>query len=110
MEYLVTNGKRQRAHKAYVGVVVRMNDEGRIDPLIVLWPDGRSFRIDEITSCHQSGPMHNGIKTVRYQVRFGNHETNLYLEYQQDKKEINERNTLRWWVYALDTTLPGSSG
>ena len=38
-------GRRRRAHKRYVDVFMRLTDEGRFDPLIVMWPDGRAFPI-----------------------------------------------------------------
>lgn len=41
-------GRRRRAHKRYVDVFMRLTDEGRFDPLIVMWPDGRAFPITEV--------------------------------------------------------------
>lgn len=70
-------------HKMYVNVVVHISDEGRIDPLSVIWPDGRVYRIDEILYRGQPGQLQKGAKTARYRVRFGRHETDLYLESKQ---------------------------
>lgn len=110
MEYVTRNGRRRRVHKEYVGVVVRLTDEGRVDPLAVLWPDGRVFRIDEVIERGRPGPMRNGVDNARYRVRFGRHETELYLEHRRGVEAFGECDTLRWWVFAADSTLPGSAG
>ena len=67
----------------YVNVVLHVNDEGRIDPLAVIWPDGRTFRIDEVLYRGEPGQMQKGAKTSRFRIRFGRKETNLYLERRQ---------------------------
>ena len=46
----------------YVNVVLHVNDEGRIDPLAVIWPDGRTFRIDEVLYRGEPGQMQKGRK------------------------------------------------
>lgn len=55
----------------YVNVVPHVNDEGRIDPLAVIWPDGRTFRIDEVLYRGEPGQMQKGAKTSRFRIRFG---------------------------------------
>ena len=67
----------------YVNVVPHVNDEGRIDPLAVIWPDGRTFRIDEVLYRGEPRQMQKGAKTSRFRIRFGRKETNLYLERRQ---------------------------
>ncbi len=104
------DGKARRVHKVYVGVVAHMGDGGRIDPLAVQWPDGRTFHVDEVMAYCPPGQLINGVETARYDVRFGRHETVLYLEYRHGSMAIGEGETLRWWVYAFDVTLPGSAG
>lgn len=59
----------------YVNVVLHVNDEGRIDPLAVIWPDGRTFRIDEVLYRGEPGQMQKGAKTSRFRIRFGRKET-----------------------------------
>ena len=44
----------------YVNVVLHVNDEGRIDLLAVIWPDGRTFRIDEVLYRGEPGQMQKG--------------------------------------------------
>ena len=109
MDYLTKDGKRNRVHKLYVDVVMRLTDEGRTDPLAVIWPDGRSFRIDEIVSRGQFGPAVHGAQTARYRVRFGGHVTDLFLEKRSGVPAMGTPETMRWWVYAIDTTRRGSA-
>lgn len=45
----------------YVNVALHVNDEGRIDPLAVIWPDGRTFRIDEVLYRGEPGQMQKTI-------------------------------------------------
>lgn len=107
MDYRVKEGQRKRVHKMYVSVVVHVTDEGRMDPLAVCWPDGRTFHVDEILFRGQPGQMQKGAKTTRYHVRFGRHETDLYLERREGSPAMGTPETDRWWVYAEDVTLEG---
>lgn len=109
MDYLTKDGKRNRVHKLYVDVVMRLTDEGRADPLAVLWPDGRTFRIDEILQRGYFGPAVRATQTARFRVRFGGHETDLFLEKRAGVERMGVPETLRWWVYAIDSTRPGSA-
>lgn len=108
MDYKVKEGRRTRVHKMYVGVVVHVTDEGRVDPLVVCWPDGRTFRIDEVLYRGQPGQMQKGAKTTRYHVRFGRHETDLFQERREGSPAIGAPETDRWWVYAEDVTIEGA--
>ena len=74
----------------YVNVVLHVNDEGRIDPLAVIWPDGRTFRIDEVLYRGEPGQMRK--------------ETNLYLERRQGSPALGTPDVDRWWVNAIDNT------
>ena len=93
-----------RPWKQYVGIDARVTDEGRIDPLVVHWPDGRRFPIDEIMEHGEFGRPLHGARTARYSVRFGRRVTYLYLERIERKGGFGS--TLdRWWVEAR-TTIP----
>ena len=100
--YRTTDGEPRRVHKEYVDVVVRFSRDGAIEPVAVQWKDGRSFFIDEVMGEGPFGPERRGRQTMRYQVRFGGHETELYLERRAPRPEVGEDETLRWWVYAYD--------
>lgn len=91
-----------RSWKQYVGIDARVTDEGRIDPLVVHWPDGRRFPIDEIVEHGEFGRPLHGARTARYSVRFGRRITYLYLERIERKGGFGS--TLdRWWVEARAT-------
>lgn len=91
-----------RSWKQYVGIDARVTDEGRIDPLVVHWPDGRRFPIDEIVKHGEFGRPLRGTRTARYSVRFGRRITYLYLERIERKGGFGS--TLdRWWVEARAT-------
>lgn len=91
-----------RPWKQYVGIDARVTDEGRIDPLVVHWPDGRRFSIDEIVEHGEFGRPLHGARTARYSVRFGRRITYLYLERIGRKGGFGS--TLdRWWVEARAT-------
>lgn len=81
----------------YVNVVLHVNDEGRIDLLAVIWPDGRTFRIDEVLYRGEPGQMQKGAKTSRFRIRFGRKETNLYLERRQGSPALGTPDVDRWW-------------
>ncbi len=59
---MTKDGERGGVHKMYVNVVLHVNDEGRIDLLAVIWPDGRTFRIDEVLYRGEPGQMQKGAK------------------------------------------------
>lgn len=93
-------GRRRRAHKRYVDVFMRLTDEGRFDPLIVMWPDGRAFPISEVLDRGSFGPVYRGVSTARYRVRIGGHVTNLFLERHVFEEKIGKPPVVRWWVEA----------
>lgn len=97
----------ERRHREYVDVVARFGRDGSIDPVCVMWRDGRSFPVDEVTEAGSFGALVRGTQTARYRVRFGRHETDLYLERRAARPDISEPERLRWWVSARDQVLPG---
>lgn len=108
MEYVTTTyGERRRVHREYVDVVARFGRDGAIDPVCVVWKDGRSFPIDEVVDPGAFGSMARGRQTARYRVRLGRHETDLYLERRAARPEVGEPETLRWWVNAFDQVKQG---
>lgn len=106
---MTKDDERRGVHKMYVNVVLHVNDEGRIDPLAVIWPDGRTFRIDEVLYRGEPGQMQKGAKTSRFRIRFGRKETNLYLERRQGSSALGTPDVDRWWVNAIDNTPTKSS-
>lgn len=107
MEYKTgTYGQRRRVHREFVDVVARFGRDGAIEPVAVMWRDGRSFAIDEVLEMGSFGGMVAGRQTARYRIRFGRHETELYLERREARPQLAQPESLRWWVYAYDATLP----
>lgn len=108
MEYITTaDGTTRRVHREYVGVVVRFERDGSIEPVTVCWKDGRSFPVDEVLTREPFGPAVKGRQNVRYRVRFGGHETSLFLERTAagPGSPGEGPGQLRWWVYAYDQVL-----
>lgn len=66
--------------KVYVSVDVNFNPEGHIRPICVQWEDGRKYNIDAVTDVRRQASMKAGGAGIRYRVRIGNKETNLFLE------------------------------
>lgn len=85
---------RGRRTRRYVDVIARWRDDGRIDPLSVCWPDGRSFQIEEVLGAPAANAFPQADAcTLRYTVRIGGHVTQLFLE--RDGARPGEA---RWFV------------
>lgn len=80
VEYRTRDGEPRRVHREYVDVVARFSRGGQVEPVAVQWRDGRSFFVDEILGREPFGGTERGKSSERYRVRFGGHETDLYLE------------------------------
>lgn len=85
--------------KHYVDAIVRVRDDGRIVPLSVCWPDGRTFHID----CVVAGPIANAPRaaehrTLRYTVQIGRRRTNLFLECDAAQDASADARAMRWYV------------
>lgn len=105
MDYVtLTSGERRRVHREYVDVYARMGRDGAVEPVCVMWKDGRSFRIDEVLEAGVFGTVCRGRQTARFRVRFGRHETDLYLERREPVPSLGEPERLLWWVNAYDVT------
>lgn len=96
-----SSGARRRAHKRYVDVFMRITDEGRFDPVVIMWPDGRSFHVDEIIERSGFGPSYRGVSTARYRIRIGSRVTNLFLERRTYDATLGKPPIERFWVEAF---------
>ena len=66
MEYRSsTYGTRRRVHREYVDVYARFGRDGAIEPVCIMWKDGRSFRVDEVIDAGGFGTMSRGRQTAR---------------------------------------------
>lgn len=88
----------------YVNVVLHVNDEGRIDLLAVIWPDGRTFRIDEVLYRGEPGQMQKGAKTSRFRIRFGGRKPICTWSAAKVRRAFGTPDADRWWVNAIDNT------
>lgn len=102
VEYRTRDGEPRRVHREYVDVVARFSRDGQVEPVAVQWRDGRSFFVDEILGREPFGGTERGKSSERYRVRFGGHETDLYLERTAAVPALGAPEALRWWVYAYD--------
>lgn len=100
----MADGSRARVHRANVDVVAHFGRDGSLVPVCVQWLDGRSFFVDEVLDYLPFGAPQRGRQTARYRVRFGGHETDLYLERRLPRPEVSEPERLVWWVFARDMT------
>ena len=111
MEYrTLTDGTRRRVHREYVDVIARFGRDGSLEPVAVIWKDGRSFAIDEVTEEGAFGAETRGRRQACYHVRFGGHETELYLERRSAVPAVGQPEELRWWVFAYDQTRSREAG
>lgn len=66
--------------KTYVCVKAYFNKEGVIIPEIIIWEDGRRFKIDRITDKCPAASLKSGGSGIRYTCRIGGSETYLFLD------------------------------
>lgn len=66
--------------KKYVMVVSRTDELGRTLPLKIIWGDGVSYDIDRVLSVQRAASRKAGGTGMRYHVRIGDAETDLYFE------------------------------
>lgn len=85
--------------KRYVDVVARWYADGHAEPLIICWPDGRSFNVQQVKGHPQSntfpGAHH---RVLRYSVSIetprGTKDTRLFLELDAQ----GTKGSARWFV------------
>ena len=70
----------------------------------------RSRRGVEVTEEGTFGAETRGRRQACYHVRFGGHETELYLERRSAVPAMGLPEELRWWVFAYDQTLSRATG
>lgn len=72
--------------KTYVSVRAYFNTEGIIMPDLILWEDGRRFKIDRILEKRPAASLKSGGTGIRYTCLICNREAYLYLD------------GSKWWV------------
>ena len=75
--------------KAYVEVLADFTADGRMFPLMIIWEDGRRYRIEEVCDCRRAASLKAGGTGLRYTCRISG--ANHYLFYEENN---------RWFVEA----------
>lgn len=64
--------------RAYVKVIARHDEQGRVCPLEVEWEDGRRFEVDRLLDVRRAAALKAGGHGLRYTVRILGRETYLF--------------------------------
>lgn len=64
----------ERREKCYVEVIADHDVDGRVEPLAVVWEDGRVFGIDRVVEQRYAASMKVGGHGLRYTVMMGGKE------------------------------------
>ena len=66
--------------KVYVNVLASFDTDGRLQPLALLWEDGRKYLIDQVLDVRSAVSQRAGGQGDRYTIRVGGHESYLFFE------------------------------
>lgn len=83
--------------KVYIDVLVAFDQDGRVQPVMFRWTDGRKYRIDRVLDIKSAAAMKVGGHGDRYTVRVNGQERYMFFE-----RTTNISGTLvgRWFVEA----------
>ncbi len=71
----------EQYEKAYVSVLLSVNEEGGITPLALRWEDGRKYYFEKVLEEKFAPPPHTGGElTKRYRVLVSGRERAIYCE------------------------------
>lgn len=73
-------GMQEIRRKVYVSVLAEMTPTGYAQPRVITWEDGTHYEIDQVKDVRKAASLKAGGAGIRYRVRIGRTETNLYLE------------------------------
>ena len=66
------------AHRAYVRVLVDVDEVGRMRPLKIYWEDGRSFEVDRLLDVRWASARDAGGPGMRYTCRVRGKQVYLF--------------------------------
>lgn len=66
--------------KRYVQVVSSTSPDGDVTPLVIVWNDGRRYRVSRVLDRRRAYSETTGATGLRYTVRVGRRVTYLYYE------------------------------
>ena len=82
-------------HRAYVRVLVDVDETGKVRPCRIYWQDGRSFEVDRLLDTRRAASTKVGGQGMRYTCRIRGHEIYLF----EDEG--------RWFVEAKGAEMDG---
>lgn len=103
--YRVRDGVRRRIHKEYLDLVARFAESGDSEPIAVCWKDGQAFASDETLKVEILDSTKFGKEALTCQIRFGDRETELYLERRAGRPMSGVPGTLKWRVLVFGRAL-----
>ena len=68
------------ARKVFVEVTAKLDTEGRIIPLSLLWEDGTVYEINRVLDVRRAASLKAGGMGIRYTVSIGGRQSYLYFE------------------------------
>ena len=84
---------QQEKEKTWLTVLAEIDQTGLMEPRIILWPDGRRFKIDEVISWRKA--QSQGPRTTCYVVRIKGQRRTLYFTQAVNCSIVNMG---RWFV------------
>ena len=63
-----------------VTVIAKMQTDGLVIPLYLIWENGEKFAIDKVLDIRKKASTKGGGLGLRYTCRFGNHERFVWLD------------------------------
>ena len=63
-----------------ITVIAKMQDNGKIIPLTILWQDDRTFEIDKVLDIRKKASTKGGGKGLRYTCKIAGKERYLWLD------------------------------
>lgn len=70
----------ENPYKAYVEVQADFSTEGKLTPLMIIWEDGRRYRIDRIIRMDRRASLKAGGAGIRYLCMVGGRQISLFYE------------------------------
>lgn len=63
-----------------ITVIARMQDDGKVVPLTILWNNEKTFEIDKVLDIRKKASTKGGGKGLRYTCRISGNERYLWLD------------------------------
>lgn len=77
--------------KKYISLIAKFTEDGRVLPSAILWEDGRTFSIDQITDIRKAASLKAGGIGVRYTCLVLGKQVFLYKDEDRWFMEIKDK-------------------